>query len=487
MAEQSLKDKAFKGVFWTAYNRGGSMVLALLSNIILARLLTPADFGAIGMVMVFVYLSNILIDSGFGSALIQKKEPSPKDYNTIFFWNLGLSLILYVVLFFCSPLVAKFYGIEILSKILKIVGLILIINALSLIQTVLLKRELNFKKLAHCYITSTFCALLSSSIAAYYGCGVWSLVIFQLVQAGGNSLLLWIFTKWHPEIMFSWQSFKSLFNFGGFVLLSSLTFSVYRQAQSLIIGKLFNESTLGYFTQANTLQNSPSVVINTVVSQVSYPVFTQLQDNKTELFQKYKRIISSVGLFIFPFVALLMILIKPIIVLFLSDKWLPSVPIFQILCISGMINPIIDISCQLIAAIGKSKVLFYRNLTLTIAGLASISIGALFGLYGVLIGMVIYTYLGYFIFYPIIKKCFGIGYFKQLGCISSSFIISYVAMIPIIIISYYNLETSNIYISGVINFFLYLTIFIILVMIFKRQEIFWVFHSLKSIIKNFHK
>ena len=264
----SLKQQTISGMIWSFLQRFGSMGVSFISNIIFARLLTPDDYGCIGMLTIFIALSNTFIDGGFGSALIQKKRPTQEDYSTIFYWNVFLSIVLYAILFLCAPLIADFYNIEILSKILQVEGIILIINALGIIQNNQLRKQLKFKSIAHITLTASIVSVIVAIVMAYMGYGVWSLVAQQIVLSFVSTLLYWIHGSWRPSRTFSARSFKELFGFGSFILLSSLLNAFCNNLNGLLIGKFFNASSMGYFTQAKKLEDVFSSSIETVVGQV---------------------------------------------------------------------------------------------------------------------------------------------------------------------------------------------------------------------------
>ncbi|MBQ8735405.1 MAG: lipopolysaccharide biosynthesis protein [Bacteroidaceae bacterium] len=285
----SLKQQTISGMIWSSLQRFGTMGISFISNIVLARLLTPDDYGCIGMLMIFIALSSTFIDGGFGSALIQKKRPTTEDYSTIFYWNIFLSLVLYVVLYLCAPLVADFYNIELLSKVLQVQGVVLIINALGIIQANQLRKQLKFKALAKVNLAAAIASVVVAIAMAYMGCGIWSLVAQQIVQSLASTLLYWVYSSWRPIMSFSTKSFKELFGFGSFILLSNLINTFCNNLNGLLIGKFFNASSMGYFTQAKKLENIFSLSIEAVVLQVPYPVLVEVKDN----FEKLRNVLKQ--------------------------------------------------------------------------------------------------------------------------------------------------------------------------------------------------
>ena len=245
----SLGQQTVSGVAWTTVQRFASLFLAFVANLVLARLLSPDDFGCVGLLMIFISLSQIFVDGGFGSALIQKKEPTQEDYSTIFYWNLFLATILYLILFFLAPLIARFYEIPILKEILRVQGLILFLDAFGLIHKNNLRKTLQFKKLSLIILGANLIAVVIAITMAYNGFGVWCLVAQQLLISGMSTVLFWIFNRWKPSVLFSKKSLKELFSFGSFILLSNMMVTFFNEIQSLIMGKLYTVRDVGLYTQ----------------------------------------------------------------------------------------------------------------------------------------------------------------------------------------------------------------------------------------------
>ena len=403
-----LRQKAISGVIWSSVQKFGTLGITFVSNIILARLLTPDDYGCVGMLMIFILLANTFIDGGFGTALIQKKEPSQEDYSTIFYWNLALSSALYAVLFFTSPLIAGFYNLPLLAPVLKVQGLVLLLNSLSIIQQNRLRKQLKFKKLA---VVSLISAIISLSITiylAYIGWGVWALVAQQLLMSFFNAVLFWIVARWRPSLVFSGKSFKELFSFGGFILLSNLLNTLGNNVQGLLIGKCFNSHTMGLYSQARKLEEVASTSISNVVDQVSFPLLAEVQNDKAKLTDVLKNLVTSIAFFSFPIMLLLIAIAKPLIVLLYSSKWIDCVPYFQILCIAGLAISLQNINYYAVAAIGKSKELFYWTVIKRLISITFVIVGfTVYDIWGLLAGMVLSSYAMYIINALLVSKHIG--------------------------------------------------------------------------------
>ncbi len=382
-------------MIWASVEKFGIMGVSCIANIVLARLLTPSDFGAIGMLTIFVLIATTFIDGGFGSALIQKKEPTQTDYSTIFYINIVVSVLLYLLLYVSAPYIAEFYRMEILKNVLRVLGVILILNALCMIQTNRLKKNLKFKKFS---IISLIGIVTGASIAivmASRGYGVWSLVWMQLINNGTATLLFWIFGQWKPSWAFSIDSVKQLFGFGSFLLLSNLINNTCNNIQGLIIGRMFSPAIMGYYSQARKLEEIPSTSISTIVDNVSYPVMSGYQNNHPQLVYVLRKFIAVLAFLTIPVMLLLIIIGKPLVILLFSEKWVPCVPYFQILCLGGIALYLQSINYNAIAAIGRSRELFKWTLIKRGIALGLIIIGSFFGIYGLLVGTALGSWVVY--------------------------------------------------------------------------------------------
>lgn len=389
----SLKQQTISGMIWSSLQRFGTMGISFISNIVLARLLTPDDYGCIGMLMIFIALSNTFIDGGFGSALIQKKRPTSEDYSTIFYWNIFLSFVLYAILYLCAPLIANFYNIELLSKVLQVQGVILIINALGIIQANQLRKQLKFKAIAQTNLIASVVSVVVAIAMAYMDYGVWSLVAQQIVFSLVTAMLYWLYSSWRPILVFSKASFKELFGFGSFILLSSLINSFCNNLNGLLIGKFFNASSMGYFTQAKKLEDVFSTSIETVVSQVTYPVLVEVKDNYERLRNILKQFNSLLLYVVTPLMMLLNLLSVPIIEILLGEQWLSAAPFLEILVFQGIAISLQGVNYNAIASIGRSKVLFQSTIIKRCVSIVLIILGMfLAGVNGILWGMTISSY-----------------------------------------------------------------------------------------------
>lgn len=445
------------------------MGISFVSNIILARLLTPDDYGCVGMLMIFITVANTFIDGGFGSALIQKKQPTQEDYSTIFYWNLALSFILYAILFFTSPLIAGFYNLAMLSPVLRVQGLVLILNSLSIIQLNRLRKQLKFKKISIVNLTSATISVGVTIYLAYNGWGVWALVAQQLLMSFFNTVLFWIVAGWMPSFIFSYQSFKELFSFGGFILLSNLLNTLGNNIQGILIGKFFSSHTMGLYSQARKLEEVASTSLSNVVDQVSFPVLAEVKNDKTRLINVLRKLITSIAFFSFPIMLLLIAIAKPVIVLLYSSKWIECVPYFQILCVAGIAISLQNINYYAVAAIGKSKELFFWTVIKRIISLGLIVIGFfIYGIWGLLGGMVLAAYIMYAINAVLVSVNVGYKFTSQVKDLMPILIISLISFALTILSTYFNLSSL---LAILLASFIFTISYLMLSHIFMRERV----------------
>ena len=415
MSQKNLKQKAAAGMIWTALQKYSTMFIQFISGIILARLLTPHDYGCIGMLMIFVVLAEAFIDGGFGSALIQKKRPTQTDYSTIFWWNLGMAVLMYAILYVSAPAIARFYDIPLLCDVLRVQGIILFIYAFNVIQRNQLRKKLNFKILSIVTITTSITSLLITILMAYHGYGVWALVAQHLLTAFIPALVFWFYIKWRPIWTFSWQSFRELFGFGFYMFLTHFVNQFGRQIQGLLIGRFYNASTMGYYSKAVGTEKLASTSIAQVMTQVTYPLYAEAQDDKVQLGNMIKRLTMTLSYITFPMMFVLLLCAKPIFVLLYSDRWLDSVPYFQVLCIAGLAFCLQSVNYQSIAAIGKSRTMFWWTMIKRVVGICFVVAGlVLYGMKGLLIGVVVNTWFSYFVNISLVSRHIGYKWWNQL-------------------------------------------------------------------------
>ena len=431
MAEKDIKKRTIFGMVWSAIDRFGSMAMSFASNLVLARLLMPDDFGVIGMLHIFIAISGAFMIGGFGDAIIQKKDATHTDYSTVFIWNMVLSVFFYVVLFFSAPAIARFYNMPSLCEVLRVYGLVLILVALSVVQNAILRKELRFKALSIRNLSASFVALVVGVVMAYLGFGAWSLVASALVNQMMNVILVWGISSWRPSLVFNKNSFKDLFAFGGMMMLTSLVDKTYANLQGLLIGKWYSASELGYYTQASKLENIPTGSLSHIVSSVSFPVFSKLQNDKDKLLYGLRKNIKAITYLNFPLCVVLLIIAKPLIELLYGAKWDPSAPYFQLLCISGMLYAMNSLNGSIVKALGKGKLFFTIHIIQRVIGLALMFLGIRYSVKGLLMAVVATGFVNYIIYSVANGKLLNYGLWMQLKDVIDSLLLSIVVGIAI--------------------------------------------------------
>jgi O-antigen/teichoic acid export membrane protein len=381
---------------------------------VLARALTPEAFGLMGMLAVFIAVSQSLTDSGFGQALIQKKETDEVDYSSVFFMNLVVSAAIYGLLFVGAPLIASFYGEAILIDLIRVLGLKFIIAAFSMVQIAKLTKEVKFKKLMIAKLPSTLLGGAAGIGAAYLDFGVWSLIIQQLTDATAYSIQIWIQSKWRPMWAFDWERVKELFDFGSKMMIEGVLGRIYQNFYEIMIGRYFTTAQVGFYTQANKVKQLPVQNISSALSRVTYPVLSQIQDDDRRLKEAYKKIIRQIFFIIAPLMVGGIVLAEPLFRLILTEKWLPAVPYFQWLCISGLFYPANSYNLNILKVKGRSDLFLYLGLAKKGIGIIGIFIFVQYSVLALVMYRAFHSVLAYYINSYYSGKFIDYGVFEQI-------------------------------------------------------------------------
>jgi O-antigen/teichoic acid export membrane protein len=417
----SMKDKAIKGISWNLIERIGRYGIKFILGIILARLLTPKDYGLIGMITVFIAIAEVFIAGGFGDAYVQKKKVNNVDANTVFYTNLTVSILLYGVLWISASAIAGFYEQSQLIDLTRVIGLVIVFDALTIIQVVQLKRTLNFKRKTQLTLFSTILAGTAGITSAYNGLGVWSLVIQQLTNRAVLTSGLYLSSSWKPSFQFSKESFKSMFSFGSWMLLTGILKKIFENIYILTIGKFFPAAQLGFYTKAKQFQKLISQQLGGAIGEVSFPVFSQMQDDKQKLKNAIKKFLTHTLVFTTPLLVIFIVIAKPFVLLLLTEKWAPMIPFLQLLCVIGILYPIQLINVQVLVAKGKSKLSFRLDLIKNGLRLINILVTYRFGIIFIILGEVAISVIALFINTYYTKKFIKYGLYKQIKDISLIF------------------------------------------------------------------
>lgn len=420
----TLKDKAIKGVFWGLIERFGNQGIQFIIGLILARLLLPEDYGLIGMILVFISFAQVFIEGGFPTALVRKMDVSKEDYSTVFWFNLIIALFSYILLYFSSPFIAAFFNEPKLVLLTRIVGLNIIVNSFGIIQKTILAKSLNFKSQATINLSSILISGLVGVYFAYNDYGVWALVIQNLSRNLLMSIGYWFNSTWRPLIIFSKESFKALFSFGSKILISSLINAISENLYSIIIGKLYNAKNLGYYTRANQFQKLPVSSIYGAISAVSFPVLSELQNDPHQLKEGYRSMIRLVAFVLFPIMTILGAIAYPMIQIILTEKWLPSAPILQILCIIGAFYPLHAINLDILKVKGRSDLFLKLEIIKQILNIVMIISCYRWGVVGLVWGSVVLNFV-----------CFYLNSFFSKTLINYSFLNQLKDLFPFVVLS----------------------------------------------------
>lgn len=467
MQQESLKNKTQKGLAWSMIERFATQGVQFLFGIILARLLSPDDYGIIAMPLVFLAIAQCFIDSGFSGALIRKPDLTEDDLSTAFYFNIGVGVICYLILFFTSPLIADFYHTPILADLLKVTALATLFNPLCAVQQAILTKKIDFKTQA---IVSLSGALVSGVVGlamAYSGYGVWSLV-FQ--QVGGyviRTVLLWALCKWKPKRRWSWESFHYLWGFGCKMLGSGLLDTIYNNIYPIVIGKYFSALDLGNYTRAQQFANLPSSNVTGVLQRVTFPVLCSIQNEDERLERNYRKILKLSAFLIFPMMLLLSAISDPLVRVLLTDKWEGCIILLQILCFALMWYPIHAINLNLLTVKGRSDLFFKLEVIKKVMGVFIMCITIPHGILWMVGGSLVSSMFALIINTYYTGKLINVGYVKQMGDLLPILGVS-LAMWGAIHVSF--LLTSNLYVQLIIGISLGLIIYAIGAKIILKSE-----------------
>lgn len=426
-----LKRKAISGLFWSFSETGINQVVNFIIGIILARLLSPKEFGLIGMITIFIAISQSFIDSGFSQALIRKTDCHQKDYTTVFYFNLLVGVLFYLILFVSASAISRFYNEPILGDLIKILGIGLILNAFAIVQRTILVKNIDFKLQAKITLYSSVLSGIIGIILAVKGFGVWSLAIRTILNQLFNSLFLWIDNRWLPTLEFSIQSFKEMFSFGSKLLASGLIYTVYRNIYYLIIGKFFSATVLGYYNQAERFSALPSQNINSAVERVTYPILSRLQNDPANLKSAYKKLIKTIMLINFSVMLGMAAIAQPMILVLIGERWLSSVPYLQLLCIVFMTLPLHSLNLNILKVKGRADLFLRLEIIKIVFGIPVVLIGIFIGIKTMIVGMIFNSFLAYFINSYYSSKLINYSVREQLLDILPDFVISIIMAIVV--------------------------------------------------------
>ena len=453
---ESLKQATTKGLFWSSVERFSNQGVQFVFSIILARLLSPSDYGIIAMVTIFFAVAQSFVDSGFSNALIRKTDRVEEDLSTCFYFNIGVGIIAYIVLFLIAPLVANFYNQPILSPIIRITGLEVMLNSLCVVQQALFTIKIDFKSQAKITLSATVISGIVGILLAYQGYGIWALVWQGVASSIVRMGLLWLMSKWRPRTGFSKSSFNYLFGYGSKLLASGLLDTIYNNIYPIVIGKFYNPAQLGNYSRALGWAQLPSANITSILQRVTFPVLSAIQDDTLRLQNSYRRLLKLSAFIVFPLMMGLAAIASPLIRVILTAKWDGCVLYLQILCFALMLYPIHAINLNLLQVKGRSDLFLRLEIIKKIIGVVILIITIPLGITAMCLGMVFSSIICLIVNTYYTSRFIDVGLLTQLKDLRIILINSLVMGGGIyILISFIDIEGLKLVMGIVIGFLLY--------------------------------
>ena len=451
--------------------------ITFVVSIILARLLAPHEYGLIAMISIFFAISATIIDGGFGSALIQKKNATAIDFSTIFYVSIVSSFFLYLVIFLCAPLIASFYNQPILTKILRVSGISLFLAAINSVQGAYLSRNMMFRKSFLCNIISVVLSGIIGITMAYKGYGVWALVAQSLFAGVFGTLYMWFTIGWRPQLVFSYKSLKELFGFGWKILATNMVIALFKNIRGLVIGKMYAPAMLAFFEKGKSMPNLIISNLSSTIQGILFPVLSNSQDDKTKVKSILKRSIKTSALLVFPFIILLFVTARPLVNILFTEKWLPAVPFLQIFCIAYIILPIQSANMQVIQSLGRSDLTLKIETIKKILELIIMIISFTISVEAVAWGIVIYNYVCLFInLYPN-RRLINYSYYEQISDITPNLLASICMGLSVYFFIYLPVNSFVIVVLQVLGGLL---LYLCICYLFKIESFVYIYNIIKS-------
>lgn len=474
------KKIVFKNFIWRFTERCGAQLVTFIVSIVLARILAPEDYGTIALVTVFTTILQVFVDSGLGTALIQKKEADDLDFSSVFFFNFAVCLILYIGMFIAAPFIAEFYNDSSLTSVVRVISLTIVISGVKGIQQAYVSRNMMFKRFFFSTIGGTIFSAVFGIVLAYQGFGVWALVAQQLSNTAIDTLILWLTVKWRPKLMFSLNRLKTLLVFGWKLLVSALLDTCYNNLRNLIIGKMYSSADLAYYNQGDKFPKVIVTNINTSIDSVLLPTMSSAQDDRERVKNMTRRAIKTSTYVMAPLMMGLAFCSVPIVHLVLTDKWLPCVPFLRIFCVTYMFYPIHTANLNAINAMGRSDWFLRLEVIKKIVGMAILLSTMWFGVMAMAYSLLLSSVLSQIINSWPNRKLLGYGYLEQIRDIAPAIILAVIMGICVYFIGYIPLPTI---VTLIIQIVAGAVTYIVLSAILKLEE----YEYLTGMIKSFFK
>lgn len=422
MAEQSLKDKTINGTIWSAADAFLSQGVTFLVGIVLARLLSPDEYGLIGIVTIFTSIMMGVVDSGFSNALIRKQKVTDEDYSTLFIFNLIVSVLLFALLFFSAPWIARFFDNRTeLIPLVRVMGLLLIFQALSIVQYTILSRRIDFKTKTKASVSSAIISGIIGIVMAFCGCGVWSLVGQQLSRQLFYSISLWILNRWWPKLRLSLESLRYMWGFGWKLLVSGLLNNIWNNLYQAVVGKFYSPATLGQYSRSKEYASIFSSSLTNIVQRVSYPVLSQVQDDKERMINGYRRIIK-ITMFVTAVILISMgAVAEPLLYCLIGPQWHQAATFLPLICISMSLYPLHAINLNMLQVQGRTDIFLYLEIVKKVLSIGPICLGIFVNIYWMLIGTILMGVISFFLNSYYTGKRLGYSSWAQLKDVAPSY------------------------------------------------------------------
>ena len=453
---QNLKQTAMSGMMWGFISQFSMRFVTFVVGIILARLLSPSDYGLIAMTAIFTEISSIIVDSGFSTAIIRKKERTEMDYSTVFIMNVLISIVVCVLLFVCSGSIADFYREPLLKDIIRLNGLFVFLGSFIAVQSTRMAAEMKFKTKNIISIVNTVIGGIISVGMAFAGFGVWALVFPRFFRIISDAVLYWFYQRWFPRLQFSWTSCRELFSFGSKMMASSVINVIYNNIYPIVIGKRFSSADLGLYSKASGYAQLPSGTITGVVGSVALPILSNIQDDDERLRESYRKLIRLTSFLVFPVMFGMAALARPLVIVLITEKWLGAVLFLQILCFDQMLYPIHGLNLSLLQVKGRSDLFLRLEIIKKALGIIILLITIPYGIVAMCIGSVIVSYLSLLINTHYTSKFIHVGFYRQMRDLVPSYLISLiVALIVWGVISLLPLYSIQLLVGIILLFAIY--------------------------------
>lgn len=438
--QKSIKSQVISGFIWKYAERCGAQGIQFVVQIVLARLLTPYDYGLIGLIAVFISIAQVFAQSGLGQALVQRKDTDNIDFSTVLYYSIVFSILMYILLFLSAPLIADFYDAPKLTAVVRVLGLVIVIGSVNSVQNAYVQRTMQFKKFFWATLGGTIVSAFVGVFMAYKGLGIWALVGQQLTNQIIDTIVLWITVKWRPILTFSFERVKTLFSYGWKLLMTSLINVVYNNVYSLIIGKFYSSEELGYYNRGMQFPSVIETNIDSTVESVLFPVMSKVQDDREQLKLMVKRFVKTSTFLVFPIMAGLAAVARPITIVLLTEKWLPAVPFIQFSCFSYALAPLFKANLQAINAIGRSDIFLKLEIIKRILGMIILILTLKHGLYAMMIGKCFSSIVNFLFDSWQNKKFLNYSCFEQIKDIVPALLLSLNMCVVVLLIGMLNLN-----------------------------------------------